>query len=78
MEFDAERIFSRWSDFLQQNHILSIIKTKYDHKEKNTMAGKERDPEVLRAEAKELLNKAKKIEEKKFKGFPLKPGQFLS
>ena len=31
------------------------------------MAGKERDPEVLRAEAKELLNRAKTIEEKKFK-----------
>ncbi len=30
------------------------------------MAGKERDPEVLRAEAQELLKKAKKIEEKKF------------
>ena len=31
------------------------------------MAGKERDPEILRAEAKELLKKAKSIEEKKFK-----------
>ncbi len=31
------------------------------------MAGKERDPEVLRAEAKELLNRAKTIEERKFK-----------
>ena len=31
------------------------------------MAGKERDPEVLRAEAKELLNRAKSIEERKFK-----------
>ena len=31
------------------------------------MAGKERDPEVLRAEAKELLNRAKNIEERKFK-----------
>ena len=31
------------------------------------MAGKERDPEVLRAEAKELLKRAKTIEERKFK-----------
>ena len=31
------------------------------------MAGKERDPEILRAEAKELLNRAKSIEERKFK-----------
>ena len=31
------------------------------------MAGKERDAEVLRAEAKELLNRAKNIEERKFK-----------
>lgn len=31
------------------------------------MAGRERDPELLRAEAQELLKKAKKIEEKKFK-----------
>ena len=31
------------------------------------MAGKERDPNVLRAEAKELLNRAKTIEERKFK-----------
>ena len=31
------------------------------------MPGKERDPEVLRAEAKELLNRAKTIEERKFK-----------
>ena len=31
------------------------------------MAGKERDPDVLRAEAKELLNRAKAIEERKFK-----------
>jgi hypothetical protein len=31
------------------------------------MAGKERNPDVLRAEAQELLKKAKSIEEKKFK-----------
>jgi hypothetical protein len=31
------------------------------------MAGKERDPEVLRAEAQELLKRAKSIEERKFK-----------
>ncbi len=31
------------------------------------MAGKERDPDVLRTEAKELLNRAKTIEERKFK-----------
>ena len=31
------------------------------------MAGKERDPNVLRAEAQELLKRAKNIEEKKFK-----------
>ena len=31
------------------------------------MAGRERGPELLRAEAQELLKKAKSIEEKKFK-----------
>jgi hypothetical protein len=31
------------------------------------MAGRERNPEVLRAEAQELINRAKKIEERKFK-----------
>ena len=31
------------------------------------MAGRESNPEVLKAKAKELLNKAKKIEERRFK-----------
>ena len=31
------------------------------------MAGRERDPEVLKAEAQELLKRAKRIEERRFK-----------
>jgi hypothetical protein len=31
------------------------------------MAGRESNPEVLKAKAKELLNRAKKIEERRFK-----------
>ena len=33
-------------------------------KEREEMVGRERDPEILRAQAQELLKKAKKIEEK--------------
>jgi hypothetical protein len=42
-------------------HILKLKKTG------DKMAGRERDPEILRTEAQELIRRAKRIEERRFR-----------